>query len=442
MLKSGSTLMDAGTETEERSTLLARLASARAATDHVFSLVKDGFLYERPIPERHRIIFYVGHLEAFDWNLLQARLPGLKPIDPSLDRLFAFGIDPVDGGLPDDQPEDWPSLAKVTEYKDNIRTALDTALAGTTFSDWNSAEQPATILNTAIEHRLMHAETLAYMLHRLPFDQKHRQAQAPLTPAGLPEPQMIEIPRGYSALGLAADSSEFGWDNEYQLHSVPVERFLIDRYKVTNGEYLGFLEAGGYQNAALWTAADWEWRSRHDITHPAFWSKPGGAWLYRGMFDETPLPLNHPVYVSHAEARAYANWAGKRLPTEAEWHRAAFDSSNHRFPAADTSGSGYIEDSRWDPLPVNTVPQGLSPFGVEGMIGNGWEWTISLFEPFDGFKSFPFYEGYSSAFFDAKHFVLKGGSTRTDRCMLRRSFRNWFQPHYQYIYAGFRCVVS
>jgi formylglycine-generating enzyme required for sulfatase activity len=153
------------------------------------------------------------------------------------------------------------------------------------------------------------------------------------------------------------------------------------------------------------------------------------------MFDEVPLPLDWPVYVSHAEARAYAAWAGKRLPTEAEWQRAAQRVSPLPGPL-----EGYFDLERWDPFPVNAVPDSRSAFGVDGLLANGWEWTSSPFEPFPGFRPFPFYEGYSANFFDGQHYVMKGGSTRTERSILRPSFRNWFQPHYQYVYAGFRCA--
>ena len=150
------------------------------------------------------------------------------------------------------------------------------------------------------------------------------------------------------------------------------------------------------------------------------------------MFDEIPLPPDWPAYVSHAEASAYARAAGKKLPTEAQWHRAAEGAR----PAGNT------DFKSWDPAPVNAFPHTSSAFGAVEMIGNGWEWTSTVFAPFAGFKPFPFYPGYSANFFDGKHFVMKGGSPRTAACMLRPSFRNWFQPHYPYVYAGFRCVDS
>jgi formylglycine-generating enzyme required for sulfatase activity len=150
--------------------------------------------------------------------------------------------------------------------------------------------------------------------------------------------------------------------------------------------------------------------------------------------------------VSHAEASAYARWAGKSLPTEAQWHRAAYGSpgdSERPYPwgtEAPSARHGNFDFQRWNPSPATDGPEGWSAFGVAGLLGNGWEWTASLFEPFPGFEPFPFYPGYSANFFDGKHYVLKGGSARTAACMLRRSFRNWFQPHYQYVYSGFRCV--
>jgi gamma-glutamyl hercynylcysteine S-oxide synthase len=418
-------------DVEIRQTLLHRIAKAREQTDALFALVRPDSFYARPIPERHRIAFYLGHLEAFDWNLLHPRLPKLKRFDPDFDRLFAFGIDPVDGGLPTDQPSDWPAPAHIENYRNRIRAALDSALTDSKFCDWGGDESPQVLLNVAIEHRLMHAETLAYMLHQLPFDQKRIQPQAPVLQTASPRPSMLEIPAGRATLGLARqDASAFGWDNEYEAATVNVPAFAIDRYKVTNGQYLKYMEAGGYQERSLWTPADWDWKTRDGIEHPLFWSKAGGGWLYRAMFEEIPLPLDWPVYVSHAEASAYAAWSGKRLPTEAEWHRAA--DGSHEGP----------DLTRWDPSPVNAFHAGRSAFGVEGLSANGWEWTASLFEPLPGFRPFPFYEGYSANFFDGMHYVMKGGSPRTERCMLRRSFRNWFQPHYQYVYAGFRCASA
>jgi gamma-glutamyl hercynylcysteine S-oxide synthase len=444
-------VLAASEDIEVRRTLLGRVAEARRQTDELFDLVRPEFLYERPIPERHRIIFYLGHLEAFDWNLLHPHLPHLKVFDQQLDHLFAFGIDPVDGGLPSDRPSDWPARTQIESYRNRIRatldTALDAALLEGTFCDWAPDESSGVLLNVAIEHRLMHAETLAYMLHQTRFEEKRGIPQAQALAAAPLRPAMVEIPAGPATLGIPRDSAAtFGWDNEYEATTGHVPAFAIDRYKVTNGEYLKFVEVGGYQERGLWTSTAWDWKAGQGIVHPVFWSRRGRGWHHRTMFQEIPLPLDWPVYVSHAEASAYAAWAGKRLPTEAEWHRAAygtFDGADRDFPWGAEQPEprhGYFDLARWDPSPVNAFPAGASSFGVEGCLANGWEWTASHFEPFAGFRPFPFYEGYSANFFDGMHYVMKGGSPRTERCMLRRSFRNWFQPHYQYVYAGFRCA--
>ena len=439
-------MIAASEDVEIRGVLHGRMAEARRQTDKLFELVRPEFLYHRPIPERHRIIFYLGHLEAFDWNLLHPRIPNAKVFDPEFDRLFAFGIDPVDGGLPSDQPSDWPALQQIERYRNRIRTALDTALADGNLGNWAGDESPRVLLNVAIEHRLMHAETLEYMLHQLPYEQKGREAQAPVPEAGPIPATMVEIPAGRATLGIPRDASAgFGWDNEFEVNAVDVPAFTLDRYKVTNAQYLRFVEAGGYQDRGLWSPGAWDWKEKQGIEHPLFWSK-NNAWNYRAMFEERPLPPDWPVYASQAEASAYAAWNGKRLPTEAEWHRAAYGARSgpeRSFPwGGEQPGQkhGCFDLRRWDPSPVNGFPAGRSAFGVDGLMANGWEWTSSLFAPFAGFQPFPFYQGYSANFFDGAHYVMKGGSPRTGLCMLRRSFRNWFQPHYQYVYAGFRCA--
>jgi gamma-glutamyl hercynylcysteine S-oxide synthase len=437
-------------KTTVQNSLLGRIADARNQSDALFDIVRPEAIYDRPIPERHRIIFYVGHLEAFDWNLLHETLFGLKSFHPDFDRLFAFGIDPVGGGLPTDQPSDWPARDQVREYVRKIRAALDEKLSeaidsGDVMRDGFTLD---TLLNVAIEHRLMHVETLAYMLHQLPLDRKAQQDEPTIFDSPLVAHEMIKVPAGRATLGLNRESGVFGWDNEFQSHTANVPAFEIDRYMTTNRQFLEFMEAGGYENRSLWNDSDWDWRNVHNVTHPVFWNKKGDGFFYRGMFKEIPLPMDWPVYVSHAEAAAYARWAGKTLPTEEQWHRAAFGSEGgceQKFPWGPEDPKpalGNFDLEHWDPTPVNAHPKGRSPFEAEGMLGNGWEWTSTVFGPFPGFEPFPFYRGYSADFFDGKHFVMKGGSARTAACMLRPTFRNWFQGHYQYVYAGFRCVNS
>lgn len=438
--------------------LIERMYDARRRSDEIFALVRSSSLYERPIPERHRIIFYLGHLEAFDWNLLNENVFGSKNLNPEFDRLFAFGIDPVGGGLPADRPSDWPALDAVRDYVGQVRLALDKNLETAILEPHLQTRDGyplSVLLNVAIEHRLMHAETLAYMFHQLPLDMKILQPQSLNLVKSPVAHDMVSIPAGAVTLGLPLDDlksgADFGWDNEYESHIVDVPGFEIDRYEVTNRQYLEFVAARGYETHAFWTEDDWNWKTCHEVSHPSFWKKEstgelGSSFLWRTMFGDVPLPLEWPVYVSHAEASAYARWAGKSLPTEAEWQHAAYGTLYGRtrtYPwgnMAPSSKFGNFNFHRWDPTPVNATPDGQSAFGVHDMLGNGWEWTATAFGPFPGFEPFPFYRGYSADFFEGKHFVMKGGSSRTADCMLRPTFRNWFQPHYQYSYAAFRCV--
>ncbi|MBA3915077.1 MAG: DinB family protein, partial [Acidobacteriales bacterium] len=267
---------------EMQTDLRTRLAEARERTDQLFQIVDPAAMYDRPIPERHRIIFYLGHLEAFDRNLLHDRALSL-PQSPQLDHLFAFGIDPVDGGLPTDQPADWPDRNEVGKYVQQVRDAIDLELSRTSpdfaASRGFSLEQ---LLNVAIEHRLMHAETLAYMLHQMPLDTKRRAGALPDLTTSPVQPGMIQIPSGPATLGMVRSRGAFGWDNEFEEETLSVPAFSIDRHKVTNAEFLAFMADGGYKNAALWKEADWRWIQQAGITHPAFWRESPEGWLYRG----------------------------------------------------------------------------------------------------------------------------------------------------------------
>ncbi|HEY2924272.1 MAG TPA: SUMF1/EgtB/PvdO family nonheme iron enzyme [Candidatus Eisenbacteria bacterium] len=439
---------------EDRQTLASRLAEARARTEQIFSILTPEALYQRPIPERHRLIFYLGHVEAFDWNLIARQTFGIEPFHPAFDKLFAFGIDPIDGGLPNEPASDWPEAGAVRSYNERVRNLVDECLQqGRSPRTGSDLE---TIFNMAIEHRLMHAETLAYLVHQLPYDSKippavstgpHTAGRPASRPAGAPGPaRPVGIASGIATLGRGREERVFGWDNEFDRMSVHVPEFSIEAHKVSNGRFLDFVREGGYENRRLWSDADWGWKRREGVRHPHFWRERDGGWTYRGMFAEIPLPMDAPVYVSHAEASAFARREGRPLPTEPQFHRAAYgtpDGSEREYPwgaEPPTSAHGNFDLRLWDPTPLGAYPRGNSAFGVSELVGNGWEWTSSVFGPFPGFRPHPLYEGYSANFFDGEHFVQKGGSPRTAACMLRRSFRNWFQPRYPYVYAGFRLV--
>jgi formylglycine-generating enzyme required for sulfatase activity len=392
------------------------MGSARRRTDELFELLTPDAYYARPVPERHRLIFYLGHLEAFDWNQIARNALGLPSFDPEFDKLFEFGIDPPVGQSAGDQPSDWPAVEQVRTYSRRVRRIIDELLE----------QAPEQIVQVALEHRLMHAETFAYLLHNLPYEQKLSVAIEPPSAGRVREPNMVPIPSGEATLGQK--SGEFGWDNEFAEHQVAVPAFTIAKYKVTNGEYLEFVKAGA--------------------PAPHFWNERNGEWFYRGMLAEIPLPLNAPVYVTHKQACSYARWKNKALPAEAQFHRAAYGTpagGERAYPwGVDRPDSlhGNFDFHHWDPTDVDSTPAGDSAFGVSQLVGNGWEWTLTPFGPFPGFEPFAFYPGYSKNFFDQEHYVLKGASPRTDACFLRRSFRNWFRPDYPYVYASFRLVEN
>ena len=396
--------------------LAERMDQARRRTDELFELLKPSAIFSRPIPERHRLIFYLGHLEAFDWNQIARNSLGVASFHAEFDQLFEFGIDPPVGQAAQDQPADWPSVPEVLAYNRRVRDNIDRLLD----------QAPEQIVHVAIEHRLMHAETLAYLFHNLPYDQKRSEAITQRSAGGAIKPVMIEIPAGAATLGQKR--GEFGWDNEFAEHRVQVPAFGIGKYKVTNGQYLDFVRAGARA--------------------PHFWMERASQWFYRGMFGEVPLPLNAPVYVTHQEASNYARWAGKTLPTEPQFHRAAYGTlqgGERPYPwgeAQPDERRGNFDFHRWDPTDADSSPAGDSFFGVSQLVGNGWEWTRSQFGHFPGFEPFSFYTGYSKNFFDEEHYVLKGASPRTGACFLRRSFRNWFRPNYPYVYAGFRVTET
>ena len=307
-------------------------------------------------------------------------------------------------------------------------------------------------LYTALEHEAMHQETLLYMWHRLPYEQKRRpmdDARPAARGGGEPMADALRatIPGGTASLGAQRRDGAFGWDNEFDQHTVHVPPFDIDVLPVTNAQFVEFVNDGGYTRRELWDDEGRDWIQAGRVHYPAFWlpadasviehripaigHRPSaiGDWRWRGMFEAMPLPPDWPVYVSQAEASAYARWKRRRLMTEAEFHRAS------EGAASATPTSPVSIRCRWD-RPAGTA----STHGVHDLIGNGWEWTSTVFGPFDGFEPMRSYPEYSADFFDGRHVVMKGASPATARELIRPSFRNWFRATYPYVYAKFRTV--
>jgi iron(II)-dependent oxidoreductase len=420
-----------------RADLLAWFREGRARSKQMFEIPTGEAYYERPIALRNPIVFYEGHLPAFNVNTLIKLALAEPGIDEHYETLFARGIDPEDEVAAKSPTDLWPTRNCVQKYGAQSDERIERALMSATIEDENvpplrGAEAALAIL----EHEQMHQETFLYMLHNLPYEKKravaafHRAKEDAGRIAGATQKQsqkqeLIAIPAGAATLG---NGGTFGWDNEFPAHRVNVPGFSIQKHNVTNGEYLEFMQATG-------------------APAPNFWVKHDDGWFWRGMFELIPLPLDWPVYAMHDEATAYAQWKGMRIPSEAEYHRAAFgtpDAEERSYPWGEElpdASRGNFDFSHWDPVPVGSYPTGASAWGVHDLVGNGWEWTSTEFGGFEGFEPMASYPVYSADFFDGKHYVMKGASPATARHLVRRSFRNWFRPNYPYVYATFRCAV-
>ncbi len=442
---------------DDRASLVAWFDRTRARSAALFDMIDEAAYYTRPISLRHPIVFYEGHLPAFAVNVLIKKGLGRPGVDDRLEALFARGIDPHSQQAADASDEStralWPTRSEVKAY-----VAAAERLLRETLLHEPLVRSDVPVLGggegvfTVIEHEAMHQETLLYMWHRLPYALKGARppdGYSPWVSGRPPSRDTVTIDEGEATLGAPRAGTAFGWDNEFEGHRVPVRAFDVDVHSVTNADWLQFIAEGGYTTASLWAPGDFDWVRAGRREHPVFWLRQGDGYLWRGQFEEIELPLSWPVYVSLAEARAFAAWMGRALPTEAQYHRAAFgapgpgNNIERDYPWGDAAPApthGHFDFAEWDPAPAGSHPQGASAWGVHDLMGNGWEWTSTVFEPFPGFTPMPSYPEYSADFFDGQHYVLKGASPVTARELLRRSFRNWFRPQYPYVYAKFRTV--
>jgi formylglycine-generating enzyme required for sulfatase activity len=415
----------------DRETLRLRYLSNRNRSAELFALVEPAAYYDHPIALRHPIVFYEGHIPAFSLNKVVREALGGAGVDAELERLFERGIDPASlGDAARHERASWPDRQRVQEFAAAADAKVLQAFARADLLD--SGRSPmlerAQAAYTILEHEEMHHETLLYMLHRLPLERKRTRGRTGAYVEREPAARgRVTVAAGPATLGARRDALTFGWDNEFDEHVVDVAAFEIDVNDVTNGDWLAFVRAGG--------------------PAPSFWiPRRDGGFDLLGMFEQMPLPLTWPVYVTQAQARAYAQWKGSRLPSEAEYHRAAFGTPNgpeRAFPWGDeapTSKHGNFDLRRFDPEPVGSNPAGASAWGVHDLVGNGWEWTSTEFAPFAGFVPHASYPQYSADFFDGDHFVVKGASPVTNRNHVRRSLRNWYRAEYPFVYATFRTV--
>jgi ergothioneine biosynthesis protein EgtB len=421
---------DPNTKQQRRQQLKQSLNSCRLGTLALFDQVDEAVFCHLAHPEFSPVGWHLGHIAYTESLWLLERSAGLPPMFPEYRRLF------VADGLPKSERVNLPTFEVICQYLNAVReqvlSVLETA---------NLAQQER-LWRWIIQHESQHSETIAFVLQLQRWQREAEGAggvrythHSPLAPRPLPlAPQldeMVKIPAGYFEQG---NDSIDALDNEQPVHQVYLDTYWIDRYPVTCGQYRLFIEAGGYQNPHCWLADGWKWLQSQQIKQPLYWS------------DNTKWD-NHPVCgVSWYEAEAYTRFVGKRLPTEAEWEKAAswdIDRCDRRiYPwgeaTPDTQKCNH-NNAIGQTTPVNAYPNGQSAYGCYDMLGNVWEWTASVFDGYEGFATYP-YVGYSKVYFDGQHQVLKGGSWATPPWALRSSFRNWYHPGIRQILAGFRCA--
>ena len=399
--------------------------------------------------------WHIGHTSWFFETVLQKFQPGYKTYSDEF--LFYFNSYYEGFGARIERPKrgtrSRPTVRETRAYRAHIDEQMARFIERV--SDRDDAESILSIVRLGLEHEMQHQELLVYDIKHLLCD----QFDAPMKPAP-PSVEtvsgMAEIEGGLFELGVneSGDKSphsknhDFAWDNERPQHKVYLEDFAIDRALVSVGDYLEFINAGGYQDFRWWHSAGWEKVTTEHWQAPLYWEQVEGEWMIRDFgglhraLDKAHEPVSH---VSFLEASAYAKWVGKRLPTEAEWEKAATfspaTSLKQSFPwgeeEPDETRGNLFENRLWAVAPVGAFPKGANAYNCQQMIGDVWEWTTSDYTPYPGFKSD--FDEYNDKWFVGQK-VLRGGSFATPRSHIRSTYRNFFYPHERWMIAGFRCA--
>jgi iron(II)-dependent oxidoreductase len=420
------------------------MGQARARTLEIFDLAGERDLHESPGFGFRPIIWHMAHIGVFEGYWLLQKLAGESSLDERYDSIF----DPI--RTPRESSKNLPTRREMESYLERVRASAWRVLERTEFREEDPLLKDAYLFHLVLQHEYQHQETLAYLFHLLDPGKKKR----PVTNTERTEEseslssEMVLVPEGSFRMGAVWE--DFAYDNELPVREVYVPAFKMDKYLVTNAEYARFVEEGGYQRREFWSEEGWAYLEREGWAHPLYWTRDGEGWRERTMFEDARLKPHHPVTgVSWYEAEAYARFVGKRLPTEAEWEKAAsWDDEKKRrlrFAFGDSVPSerqvANFDFRFWGTTPVNSFPEGASPYGCFDMTGNVWEWTSDHFEGYEGFKAFPYPE-YSEEWFDGDHRVLRGGSWATAVPVLRTSFRNFFRRHFRIAFAGLRCAAD
>ena len=426
---------------ELKEVLVNRLEEARGRTRFLLRTVSDEDLTAQHDQIMSPLIWDYGHIGNYEelWLLEKAFGRGLS--DRELYDMYDASLHPR---------EERPSLNLLDRgdadlYLDAIRRAALEALEAADLGDDDPLLTSGFVYYMILQHEAQHNETMLQTLQLMPKPYRPETAHDPPEASGKSDGAVI-VPGGTFVMGTG--DGALALDNERGAHEVDVAEFRVDRTPVTNAAYLEFVEDGGYGREELWSGAGWAWVRSEAVTAPKHWYQPDphSWWTVCFGFDE-PLRPNAPVvHVSWYEADAFARWSGKRLPTEAEWEKAASwdpeTGTRRLFPWGDEPWAperANLDQLAFRTSEVGAYPAGASACGVLDMVGNVWEWTASDLTPYPGFRAFPYRE-YSEVFFGPDYKILRGGSWATRPVAIRNTFRNWDYPIRRQLFVGFRCA--
>jgi len=407
-------------------------------------LRSDEAWYCKSIPLRHPLIFYYGHTATFFINkLLLAKLIDQR-INPGFESMFAIGVDEMGWDDLDEEHYDWPAVTAVHDYRHQVRRVVDRLIATLPLTlpiDWNSSWWPILM---GVEHERIHLETSSVLIrqHGLQYIQPHPAWQPCRKSGNAPQNTLVDIPSGRVTLGKRDDPT-YGWDNEYGRHEADVPAFRAARILTSNGEFLSFVEAGGYADDTLWEEEGRAWKNYARAKNPTFWVRDGGDWKLRLMTEEVSMAWDWPVEVNYHEAKAFCNWKRRetglatRMPTEDEWVRLYDLAGLHEVSHDQRASANLHLDHYASSCPVTEFRQGE----LYDVVGNAWQWTETPIFPFEGFKVHPLYDDFTTPTYDGRHNLIKGGSWISCGNEALRSARYAFRRHF-FQHAGFRYVVS